>query len=346
MIQTVTGQIHKKDLGRILPHEHLLIDLSALAAKQDSGSPHFHDKLGISNRWRVYGDPYTLLDNAVMDSEETAFRELLALREEGCGTVVDVTTDEIGRDPAALKRLSEKSGVKIVMGCGFYIGAAHTAEFIKTTLKQAAARMIEDLTVGVNGTDIKAGVIGEIGTSAIITEAEWKAVDAAAKASGETGRSVHVHTSLYERNGLAVAGGLIERGVKPSRICIDHIDVDLRRDYMIKLLDKGVYIEFDNFGKEFYIPKRAEGVLRGRFAYDLERVKMIKQLVRRGYIRQILITNDICLKSMLQSYGGNGYGHIFRNIVPMLLGEGLSKEQTDILTGKNPADFLCGETGV
>ncbi|MDR1093360.1 MAG: hypothetical protein LBL66_04350 [Clostridiales bacterium] len=342
-IQTVTGPIKKEEIGAALPHEHLLIDLRALAAGRQKETPSFYDKVGLENRYKVFVDPYALSDNAVMDSEETALKELVALRGDGCETVTDVTTDEIGRNPAALKRLSEASGVKIVMGCGFYVGAAHTDAFKSMTVKEAAARIAEDLNVGAGGTGIRAGVIGEIGTGATVTESEWKAVDAAAEASLAAGRSIHVHTSLYERNGLAVADRLIGRGVNPARVCIDHVDVDLRRDYLLKLLDKGVYIEFDNFGKEFYIPKRGDGVLRGRFAYDLERVKTIGALVRRGFIRQILITNDICLKSMLQSYGGNGYGHIFRNVAPMLLGEGLSAEQVDVLTRGNPADFLDGE---
>lgn len=339
-VTTVLGKLNKSELGMILPHEHLLIDMRSIVAGQDN--LHFHDKLNMENRWRVFNDPYTLLDNAVIDSKDAALAELISLKEfmNSPITVVDATTDEIGRNPAALKRLSAISGVNIVIGCGFYTAAAHTQEFRRMTLKEAAAIVIEDLTVGVRDTNIKAGVIGEIGTSAVITEHEYKALDAAAEASNATGASIHVHTSLYERNGIAVADKLIGRGVNPSRICINHIDVALRFDYLLTLLDKGVYIEFDNFGKEFYIPKRKSGVLRGRFAYDLERVKVITRLVKRGYVKQILITNDICLKSMLTSYGGNGYGHIFRNIIPMLISEGLSAEQADILTRKNPADFL------
>jgi phosphotriesterase-related protein len=344
MIQTLTGQIHKSKLGRVLPHEHILIDLRDLTEAADNQV--FHEKLSLENRWRIYSDPYMLPDNAFMDSEDVALAELLALKADGCETLVDVTLDEIGRNPEALKRLSEKSGVNIVMGCGFYIAAAHTEAFKRMTVKEAAARMIDDLTVGVRDTGIKAGVIGEIGTSASINENEYKALDAAADASLATGAGIHIHTSLYERNGLAVADRLIARGVKPSRICIDHIDVVLRSEYLYKLLDKGVYIEFDNFGKEFYIQKRKTGTLRGRFAYDLERAKMIKRLVDRGYEKQILMTNDICIKSMLRHYGGNGYGHIFRNIVSMLQDKGISAKQADILVRENPADFLDMEGGV
>ena len=38
----------------------------------------------------------------------------------GGSTLVDLTLEEIGRDPAALRRVAEASGVTIIMGCGHY----------------------------------------------------------------------------------------------------------------------------------------------------------------------------------------------------------------------------------
>ena len=133
---------------------------------------------------------------------------------------------------------------------------------------------------------------------------------------------------------------MIEMGVKPEKICIDHIDVCLRPDYLYRLLDKGVYVEYDNFGKEFFIPKRETGVLRGRFAYDYERCLSIKDLAEKGYINRILVSTDICLKSMLYNYGGNGFAHVPQNITVMLKDVGLTEEQVKTLTADNPAEFF------
>lgn len=109
-ITTVLGNVEKCGAGYILPHEHLLIDLRKLVDKPaDESVAHFFESLGMSNRWRVYNDPYALLDNAVIEEEDTALKELLLFKQAGGDTVADVTLDDIGRNPSALARLSRAS---------------------------------------------------------------------------------------------------------------------------------------------------------------------------------------------------------------------------------------------
>ena len=226
------------------------------------------------------------------------------------------------------------------MGCGRYIDGAILTSDRKKNEKELTDEILRDVAVGVKDTGVKAGVIGEIGTSAVVTEDEWKSVRAAANAAAQTGLGVHVHTALWERNGLAVIDEMTALGVNPQKIAIDHIDVDLRRDYNLAIAEKGAFLEFDNFGKEFFVPESPSGLLKGRFAYDLERVNEIAFLVKSGFVSQILIANDICLKSMLASYGGNGYAHIFRHVVPMLADAGLNEKEIETILIKNPARFL------
>ncbi len=340
MIQTVTGPAERGSLGRVLAHEHLLIDLSVFAPPPEDKSIPYREKLSLSNLRYVRKDPYLILDNAIMDETDTAIEEMKLFRAAGGGTVVDATLDTIGRDPLALRRISEESGVKIVMGCGFYVAASHPAYVRERTERELAEEILRDLTEGVHGTGIRAGVIGEIGTSAVVTPEEWKCVAAAGIAQRESGKGIHIHTSLYERNGIAVADKLLAMGVPPQKICIDHIDVDIREDYIKQLLDKGIYVEFDNFGKEYYISKREGNALNGRFAYDLERAQTVARLLDAGYGKQILLCNDICLKNMLCRYGGFGYAHILQNIRPMLGDCGVSDAQIEAMLTSNCADFL------
>ncbi|MDF2726409.1 MAG: aryldialkylphosphatase, partial [Paenibacillus sp.] len=117
-------------------------------------------------------------------------------------------------------------------------------------------------------------------------------------------------------------------------------DVDLKMNYMKDLLDKGVYIEFDNFGKEFYSDRRHRSVLKGIFARDIDRVRAIKHLIDCGYLSRLLVSNDVCLKTCLHRYGGWGYDHMLTNIVPMMEDEGISPEQIKTLMCDNPAAFL------
>ena len=113
-------------------------------------------------------------------------------------------------------------------------------------------------------------------------------------------------------------------------------------DYLIELLKLGVNIEFDNFGKEFFIPKAERGFAGGVFARDIDRVRVIRELIDKDFERQVLITNDICLKSLLRAYGGWGYDHVLTNIVPMMRGEGVSEETIHSFLVRNPAAVLCG----
>lgn len=339
-IQTVCGEIKKEKLGVTLPHEHIFWDLRPVMEEPKEGLDVYYDKIRADNRYLCYEDPYTIQDNAFLDDENVAIREVELFKKAGGNTIVDVTLDDIKRNPTALKKVSEKTGVNIVMGCGHYIGSSHSADVEWKSERELADEIIRDITVGACGTDIKAGVIGEIGTSAEISKNEFKCLRAAGIASVETGKGIQVHTALYESNGLTVIDELTKLGVAPNKIVIDHIDVWLREDYLLKMLDRGAYVEFDNFGKEFYISPRPNGLLKGRFAYDLEKVKMVAKLVNKGYLKQILLTNDICLKTMFTTWGGNGYAHVLNTVKKMLLDEGVTQKQFETMMISNCADFL------
>lgn len=127
---------------------------------------------------------------------------------------------------------------------------------------------------------------------------------------------------------------LTNRGAKPDKICIDHVDVLLRPDYIRALLDRGVYVEFDNFGKEFYVNEER------RFAYDLERIKLLKRLIDEGYEKQILTCNDICLKTMWRKFGGTGYSHILNTVKLMALENGITEKQYMSILTENVKKFI------
>lgn len=340
-ITTVCGEIEKKDAGIMLPHEHLLINLEVFTVPPEDKEDVFYKKLALNNLKYVRKEPYSILDNAIIDDVEVAINEAKFFKSAGGATIVDVTLDTIGRNPEKLKRISQESGVNVVMGSGFYVDKAHPAFIKEKTVKELAIMIISDIEKGVNNSDIKAGIIGEIGTSAEVSENEFKCLEAAGIAHLSTGKAIHIHTSLYETNGLQIVDKLVKMGVNPQKIAIDHIDVDIREDYIEQLLDKGVFVEFDNFGKEFYISNREGNTLNGRFAYDLERAQTIKHLTDKGYTERILLTNDICLKSMLCEYGGFGYAHILNNIIPMLYDCGISEKDINKMIEENPISFIC-----
>lgn len=337
MIQTVTGWIDSSAVGRVLPHEHILCDLRKLVAPLDNGI--FYDKVALCNYGALSRNPYAVLDNALLDDRQTAIAEMEGLMKIGFNLVADATTD-FGRDIHFFRELTEKTGIHIVAGTGSYIDAAVSAAFKSKSVAEMRQIILDELLVGIDGTDSKAGMIGEIGSSDKMTEAEHKFIQAAAEAQHETGFGMHIHACLWNREGLNALDYAVACGADATKICVDHSDVLLDEEYMLGIVDRGAYVEFDNFGKEYYVDRWNRNLLQGSFAYDKERVQMIKKLIDRGYINQILITNDICLKSMLHNYGGWGYDHIGVNILPMMEDFGITTEQINTITRENAIRFL------
>lgn len=341
-IQTVTGILSKKDAGIMTPHEHIFIELTAFFEERElkdcespSTAPVTMDKLGILNR-----DPYALKDNLRMNDYETQKKEILRFKKAGGATIVDATMPGIGRDPSMLKKISESTGINVVMGTGFYVSSTHPESMKQMSEQEIADMMVKEITEGAEGTNIKAGVIGEIGISEIFNEEERRVLRAAALAYKKTGTSVLVHINPWTTNGIEAADILLQNGVPANKIAISHIDVENNMEYIKALLDKGVYIEFDNFGKEYYVDREARRPGYGLFVNDVQRVECLKALLDSGYGNQILMSCDVCLKSCLRTYGGWGYDHVLVNIVPMMEDAGISDADINKLLIDNPAEFL------
>ena len=334
MITTVLGEIEESALGVVSSHEHVFIDMRGCVDITGNEPAIFHEQFKTEYRAEVQLNPYAILDNALQEGIENAVYELEYFKAYGGQTIVDCTLDEIGRNPLALQEVSRRTGVNIIVGCGHYYQKAHYPYVRNASVEDLANELRTDIFYGIKETGVKAGIIGEIGTSAVMSEDEKKVLRAAGIVGAETDKAVHVHTDLYTENGFKVVDLLTAEGMRPEKICIDHVDVWLRPDYIKGLLDKGVYVEFDNFGKEFYISEKR------RFAYDLERIKLLKSLIDSGYEKQLLICNDICLKSMWKAYGGLGYAHILRGVKAMALENGIDENTYQALLTDNVKNFI------
>ncbi len=338
MIQTVLGAVESSGIKGVLPHEHIMSDLRPLVAPLDNGV--FYEKVSLSNYGELSRNPYAVLDNAVLEDKEAAVDEFLRLKEGGFNLVADVTTVDFGRDPVFMAELSRRTGVHIVCGCGSYIGCAVDGAIKAQSVGEMYGNIMHELTEGIDGTGIKAGVIGEIGSSMQTEECEYKFLEAAARAQADTGFGMHIHACLWNREGLKALDYATRCGADPTKICVDHADVRLDEEYILGIVERGAYVEFDDFGKEFYVDRRNRNLLLESFATDVARVKFIRMLIERGYTDKILVSNDVCLKSMMHKYGGWGYDHIGKNIIPMMEDFGISSADIETITSKNPIRFL------
>ena len=351
-VATVLGDVDPDDLGLTLSHEHLFIDLTnqfAAPSAPDAFALGLQP-VGPEHAALLRDNPYALRDNLCLSDMDLALDELSRFARAGGRTVVDCTSIGIGRDPVRLRDLSLRSGLHILAGCGYYTQDTHPPELADWSEARIAQQIIGDLTVGIGATGIRAGIIGEIGTSNPIHADEEKVLAAAARAYAETGVAVQIHTYPWATHGLRAAELLIQRQVEPTKIVICHTDVELSMDYIKRLLDLGVTVQFDNLGKEFTLRTAGAGFAAAGFASDVQRVAALADLVQQGYERQLLMTNDICLKCLMRRYGGNGYEHTLANIAPRLRVAGVSDAALDTMLRDNPRRMLaagrsCSDAG-
>ena len=168
----------------------------------------------------------------------------------------------------------------------------------------------------------------------------FRSLIGACRAQVRTGAPLMIHINPWSTQGIAAMEIVKEHKIDPEKVIICHSDVENREDYIFRLLDMGVYIEFDNWGKEMFTDRWDVKPGSGRFVSDWERVLLVKKIVDRGYANQMLLSTDLCLKSLLHKYGGWGYDHVLKHILPMLDEVGVSREQIETMLKVNPARWL------
>ena len=338
-VQTVAGMIDPGALGITLPHEHLLVDLSSCFAPPEAADDRqrAYQKVGIENlSWLRY-HPFQNLDNLRMLDEQEAVDEALLFRHAGGGTIVDCTINGIGRDPDALVRIARAAGVNVIMGSGYYTAPAHGPEIHGKSEDDIFAEIVNDITAGVGGSGVRSGFIGEIGLSWPIEANERKVLHAAIRAQRETGACLSIHPGRNEGSTFEIVDIVRKMGGDLSRVIMCHIDVRVRdAEHRLKLAESGCVLEYDVFGWEGHFPSYWTMDDYMDMPNDTTRIQEIRALIDAGHLEQILISQDICRKSTRVCYGGWGYVHILKYVVPMMRQRGVTQKQIDAIMTGNP----------
>ena len=339
--QTVLGRVDADTLGITLTHEHLLIDMAVwFVEPTEAGLRKIaHEPVSIQNLSWVLYHQYNNLDNLRLLDEELAVKEALIFKKEGGGTIVDVTNGGIGRDPLAIARISRVTGLHVIMGSGYYVGEAQGPEMDRKTEEQIAAEITTDIQVGVGQTGIRSGIIGEIGCSWPLQEREKKVLRACALAQKNTGAAITIHPGRHENAPMEIVRLLEKAGADISRVIMGHLDrTDFLPATLRELARTGCYLQYDCFGSAPFYPLHF-GVFNR--PCDRERIEQIRELVAEGYLKQILMAQDTCLKCKLVHFGGQGYAHLLRNILPQMLARGITPEQIRTVMVENPKRLLA-----
>jgi phosphotriesterase-related protein len=340
VVRTVLGDVAAADLGVTLVHEHLHIDASHLVSRHGyvaggEAGP-FDPATAAECRWNPAAHP----DNYRMTDAEAVREDLADYRSLGGRAIVDATPRDLGRSPRALRGLAEESGLHVVMGTGYYLEATHRA-WLPAGDEEAAtyAGIVAEHDAGTDG--VRPGIIGEIGTSDPPTCSELAVLRGAARAAAATGLPLTVHLHPWGHNGPRVVEAVLDTGLAPGRVLLNHVSTAAgAAGYLRELLDAGVLLGFDLFGFDHSL------LGLGRYPPGDDVVAdAVVSLLSDGYLDQVLLSQDVGVRTRLRRYGGWGYGHLLRHVVPLLIARGL--RDTDIigLLTRNPGRYLTLEAG-
>ena len=323
---TVRGPVDAEELGFTLPHEHLMFTSEMFFAEaRDAWKAGLADQpVSLENVGELRRDPMVCRDNLVLNDEEVALRELAMFREAGGSTIVHVSTiglrhKPIGDRPSieAVKRLSERTGINVVAGTGYYQAFSHPSYVASSSVEELAQVMIGELNEGIDGTSIRAGIMGEIGVSEAGTQPdevsvgglhpdEEKVLRACALAQIETGAAISMHNAIpLEHQGFRVLNLLRGAGADLTRVIMGHMTQSVPDIvYHRALADTGAVLEFDRFGAEFY--NDSWGGRNYCEQRDAEVVEEIAELARLGYADRVMLSHDIGFRSSCPRTGASG----------------------------------------
>lgn len=302
---TVNGTIETSDLGFTLSHEHLILDFFSYQSSYDD----------------------------VLDEESVMIWELEHYVKAGGKSLVDCTNIGLKRNPLALRRISKATGANIIMGSAWYRERVYPSYVYERSTNDLADIIVHDIEIGADGTDVRAGMIGEIGTEInFITPAQERVFRASARAQRRTGVSIWTHTTHFGSLALEQIALLKEEGVPTNRIVISHLGDRFDCEFLRPIAETGVYMSVDNVGYE-----------GSGYPDDEVRAKNIAFLVREGFISQVMMSMDVGAKKFLLSYKGHGFAHLIQNFLPRLRSKGITEEQIHTMTVENPARALVQE---
>ncbi len=320
-VNTVTGPISSDDLGKTLVHEHFFF-----------GYPGYQGDVTFGK----------------FDREE-AIRVGLDVAEKvkahGVRTVVDATPNECGRDPEILREISERGDIQIVCSTGYYYEGEGAPAYFKFRAALGPAEdeifemFIKEITEGIGGTDIKAGVIKLASSKDVITDYESMFFRCGAKAQRETGIPIITHTQEGTM-GPEQAQLLISEGADPRKCQIGHMDGNTDVAYHLATLEHGVNVAFDRFG--------IQGIVGAPM--DEARTATLIGLLGLGYTDRILLSHDtvnlwlgrplVMPDSVAQLLANWHPTHLFENIVPKLKQAGVTDQQIETIFVENPRNLF------
>ncbi|WP_054853143.1 aryldialkylphosphatase [Vulcanisaeta distributa] len=306
------GEINPGDMGITLFHEHLKVTTEVV-------------------RWNwphLYNEDEEL---------RRAIDAVNAAKRYGVKTIIDLTVAGLGRDVKFDERVAKATGINIIMGTGFYTYTELPFYFRNRGIDSLVDAFIHDITIGIQGTNTRAAFVKAVIDSPGLTSDVEMAIRAAARAHIKTGVPIITHSFVGNKSSLELIRIFREEGVDFSRTVIGHVGDTDDISYIEQILRTGgAFVGLDRFGLDTYLPLE-------------KRVKTTVELIRRGWVDQLLLSHDYCptidwyppevVKSTVPDWSMT---LIFEKVIPRLKNEGVTQEQIDKILMDNPRKIFTG----
>ena len=236
-LHTTLGPRGEHELGLILPHEHVFVDLRTW------------DQPG-------YGEAEP------EDVVRLMVPELERARAAGVTAIVEPSTGGVGRRADILRAVSEATQFPLVAPTGVYREPWIPPWVHDASEDELCAWMLGELTGEIEGSGVRAGWIKVSAGDDGVTSTEAKVLRAAARAGATTGAAIGSHTirGTVVRDQLDI----VERaGYEASRFVWIHAHVEPDRALHREMAARGAWLEYDGIGAEGGDERFVELVLRG-----------------------------------------------------------------------------------
>jgi phosphotriesterase-related protein len=255
-VQTVQGPVDADELGLTLVHEHV----------------RFRDE-AVAEQWPGRYDEQLELDAALL--------AVNAAKDRGVRTIVDPTAMFGGRDVRFMKRIADETGVRIVACTGIYTYDYLPHYFENRDVDVIADHFVEDIEIGVQGTEIRAAFLKCAADASGVTENVEKIHRAIARASVQTGAPIMAHSMPAVATAPRQVEIFEQEGVDMAKVQIAHCGDTDDVSYIEALIDRGVYVGLDRYGLEMYLPIEARNATAAA-------------LLRAGHAERLMISQDFC----------------------------------------------------
>jgi len=297
-LHTTLGQKLKSELGIILPHEHVFVDLR---------TPDQHG----------YGQA---------EAEEVIrlmSPELERARAAGISAIVECSPEGVGRRVDILKAVSAATQYPLIVPTGIYREPWVPSWAYQFSEAELQAWMRSELLDGIKGTGVKAGFIKLSAGDEGLTPVETKILRAAVSAAASCQAVIASHTvrGRVVKDQLDI---LETCGYRAERFIWVHAHIEPDFQLNLTAARRGAWIEYD-----------AIGSVDPGDDYFIER---LLKLLEAGFADQVLLSQDRGWYDPAQPGGGSPqpYTYLLETFLPKLRSAGMSESTIHKLVCENP----------